>query len=209
MDRLLELTKSLEEINNEIVSRESIKNRIEIEINTLKEEIKSKLDLISDLEKVEILLDQTTKYLRESTKIHIEDIVSQALSAIFEKEYIFEIEMVEKNSKIHLLYYLTSDGIRTQLLPPDYDRGGGVADIISMSLRLALFKMENIDGPLFLDEVGKHVSKEYSHNVVEFLRQYSKEYNKQIILITHNDVMSESGDKTFKVSYRNSKSVVE
>lgn len=54
-------------------------------------------------------------------------------------------------------YYLNDDSVITKLEKPDYDRGGGKIDIIALALRLAVGEMEGVDGPLFLDEVGKHL----------------------------------------------------
>lgn len=55
-------------------------------------------------------------------------------------------------------YYLNDDSVITKLEKPDYDRGGGKIDIIALALRLAVGEMEGVDGPLFLDEVGKVIA---------------------------------------------------
>jgi len=60
--------------------------------------------------------------------------------------------------------------------------------------------MEGITGPLFLDEVGKHVSKEYAPNVAYFLKQYSAQFNRQIVLITHNADLAEIGETSISVT---------
>ena len=59
--------------------------------------------------------------------------------------------------------------------------------------------MEGVDGPLFLDEVGKHVSKEYAPSVAYFLKEYSATFGRQIILITHNADLAEIGEVSLAV----------
>jgi DNA repair ATPase RecN len=51
-----------------------------------------------------------------------------------------------------------------------------------------------------MDEVGKHVSAEYAPNVAFFLKQYSQQLGRQIMLITHNEALAAVADKAFKVT---------
>ncbi|HZG81227.1 MAG TPA: chromosome partitioning protein ParA, partial [Brevibacillus sp.] len=143
---------------------------------------------------VQILLQKTSDFARQQAKTRIEEIVTSALSVVFGKDYRFEIELDVKGNQPVAEYFLESEGVRTQLKPPDYDRGGGVADVVSLALRLAVGELTGVQGPLMLDEVGKHVSQEYAPNVAYFLKEYSEKFGRQIVLITHNAHLATIGD---------------
>ncbi|WP_138751084.1 chromosome partitioning protein ParA [Paenibacillus sinopodophylli] len=150
---------------------------------------------------VQILLQKTSDYARQQAKGRIEDIVTQLLLVVFPgNDFVFEIVLDVKGSQPVAEYWLTRNGVKTQLKPPDYDNGGGYVDVITLGLRLGIAELEEIQGPLLMDEVGKHVSAEYSPNVAYFLKQYSEQLGRQIILITHNEALAAVADKGLRVT---------
>lgn len=155
---------------------------------------------IGIFDKVQILLQKTSEYARQQAKDRIESVVSEALNVVFGGSHNFVIDLGIRAGQPVTDYYLNDGTTFTKLEKPDYDRGGGKVDIIALALRLAIGEMEGIQGPLFLDEVGKHVSKEYAPNVAYFLKQYSTQFNRQIILITHNADLAEIGETSISVS---------
>jgi DNA repair exonuclease SbcCD ATPase subunit len=158
---------------------------------------------------VQILLQKTSDYARQQAKIRMEQTVTEALNIVFhDKHYRFEIRLDVRSNQPIAEYWLESSGVWTQLKPPDYDRGGGAVDIISLALRLAIGELVGAKGPLFLDEIGKHVSAEYIPNVAYFLKEYSRRFNRQIVLITHNKHLAEIGDLSLHVTQRNGESRV-
>lgn len=66
-----------------------------------------------------------------------------------------------------------------------------------------------IEGPLILDEPAKHVSDDYIVNVAEFLKNVSSMFNRQIIMVTHNSHLLESGDYVYRVTLNNGISLAE
>lgn len=157
---------------------------------------------------VQILLQKTSDYARQQAKIRIEEIVTSALGVVFGKDYRFIIELDVKGNQPVAEYWLQSEGVTTHLKPPDYDRGGGVADVVSLALRLAVGELTGVKGPLFLDEVGKHVSQEYAPNVAYFLKEYGQKFDRQIILITHNQHLADVGDVSLGVKQDKGRSEV-
>lgn len=125
--------------------------------------------------------------------------VKEALNVVFGGNHKFIIDLTLRGNQPIAEYYLNDDSVITKLEKPDYDRGGGKIDIIALALRLAVGEMEGVDGPLFLDEVGKHVSKEYAPSVAYFLKEYSATFGRQIILITHNADLAEIGEVSLAV----------
>jgi DNA repair ATPase RecN len=163
---------------------------------------------LAQFDLVQILLQLTSDFARRKAKERIEEIVTSALSVVFAKDYRFTVKLEVKANQPVAEYWLESEGVETQLKPPDYDRGGGVADVVSLALKLAVAELSGVRGPLFLDEVGKHVSQEFAPNVAYFLKEYSTQFNRQIFLITHNQHLAEIGDVSLGVTQSNGKSKV-
>lgn len=184
-----------DKVNGYKAKRELLEKQREAAVKA-KNEAESKLGVFG---MVQILLQKTSDYARQQVKTRIEDIVSEALNVVFGGNHKFIIDLTLRGNQPVAEYYLNDDSVLTKLEKPDYDRGGGKVDIIALALRLAVGEMEGITGPLFLDEVGKHVSKEYAPAVAYFLKEYSANFGRQIILITHNADLAEIGEVSLSV----------
>ena len=66
-----------------------------------------------------------------------------------------------------------------------------------------------IEGPLILDEPAKHVSEDYIFNVADFLKRTSEMFNRQIIMVTHNNHLSSIGTNAYRVSMKGTESHVD
>jgi DNA repair exonuclease SbcCD ATPase subunit len=85
---------------------------------------------------------------------------------------------------------------------PIDSNGGGIVDMISIALRVAILEIHSdprINGPIILDEPGKHVSEDYVEKMALFLKYLSSHFNRQIIMVTHQQSLSELSDKSFQV----------
>lgn len=162
--------------------------------------INSQIEL---LEKVIILFQKTSEFARNQAKSQIENLVTKCLQFIFESDVKFTIEIEELRNKANAEFYVVDETedlkIKTK---PQLSRGGGVVDIVSLALRIAFLQIHkpNIEGPLILDEPAKHVSQEFINNVGEFLKQTSEMFNRQIIMITHDNYLAALSDKSYKVN---------
>ncbi|WBW50694.1 ATPase [Peptoniphilus equinus] len=164
------------------------------------------------LSQVEVLLSLSSDYGREQAKLQIESLVSNCLSFIFETDISFVIELTENGKIAGADFYVVSsyDGysIKTK---PELSRGGGVVDIVSIALRIAMIEIfkPHIEGPLILDEPGKHVSEDFIFNLGEFLRKSSTMFKRQIIMVTHNKYLAQICDRSFYVEQKNAVSSVQ
>lgn len=66
-----------------------------------------------------------------------------------------------------------------------------------------------VQGPIILDEPGKHVSEDYIVPMIEFLKSVGETFGRQIILVTHNTHLTESADSAYYVRLSSGKSEVE
>jgi cell division protein FtsB len=133
-----------------------------------REELKAGIDSLSEnldtLNKVNILLKQLSEYARESSRKKIEDIVTGCLRYIFGVDMEFLIEIGEARGRPEAEFFIISrEGGALIKTRPQEARGGGVIDIISLALRVAMLQCGGFagEGPLVLDEPAKHVSEEY------------------------------------------------
>lgn len=190
-----DLRTARDKVNGQLAKRELLEKQREAAVQK-KVEAENQLGVFG---MVQVLLQKTSDYARQQVKTRIEDVVSEALNVVFGGSHKFLIDLSLRGNQPITEYYLNDGSTLTKLEKPDYDRGGGKVDIIALALRLAVGEMEGIDGPLFLDEVGKHVSKEYAPAVAYFLKEYSANFGRQIILITHNADLAEIGEISLSV----------
>ncbi|MCX7885384.1 MAG: ATPase [Caloramator sp.] len=167
---------------------------------------------IDNLEKIKVLFQNTSQFAREQSKKQMEYLITQCLQYIFDPTMEFKIELIEKSNRIEAEFYVTSNinGEKIVTNPQD-SRGGGVVDIISLAVRIAMMQIHNpkIDGPLILDEPAKHVSDEYIINVADFIKQISTTFKRQVIMVTHNNHLLHSADVCYKVTINDGISSVE
>lgn len=164
------------------------------------------------LQKVKLLLQNASRFAREQSKTQMEYLVSQCLQYIFDPSMEFRIELVEKANRIEGEFYVVSKINNSEIVTrPQDSRGGGVVDVISLALRIAMMEIHDpkIDGPIILDEPAKHVSEDFIANVAEFLKQISTLFNRQIIMVTHNNHLLESADVCYSVKLNEGVSIVE
>lgn len=163
------------------------------------EEARSRRELY---EQTRILLQETGAYAREQARQQLAMLVTNALQYVFGPGMRFEVEVGEHGGKPVAEFYVVSDadGMPVVTRPQDA-RGGGVVDVVSLALRVALLQALNppLPGPLILDEPAKHVSEDYIVSVVQFLQSVSDVFSRQIIMVTHNTHLTESADTGYTV----------
>ncbi|MFJ5716583.1 chromosome partitioning protein ParA [Neobacillus sp. NPDC093127] len=209
MYQLMKVKADLRQASEKVISKIAQRDLLRQQKEAARNRLEAAESELRDFDLVQILLQQTSEYARQQAKTQIEEVVTSALSVVFGKDYRFIVNIEVKANQPVAEYFLESEGVTTQLKPPDYDRGGGVADVVSLALKLAVGELSGIRGPLFLDEVGKHVSQEFAQNVAFFLKEFSSKFNRQICLITHNPVLAEIGDVSLQVRQIGGKSKVE
>jgi predicted ATP-dependent endonuclease of OLD family len=184
---------------------------LEKDLKEKSEKIKSVNDYCLTLEQTNILLQKTSEYQRKKACRQIEELGTFALQYIFGPTFKLIITLREVRKKPEAEIYVSSmeDGREIVNTPQD-SRGGGIVDIVSLALKIVSLQAFEpfIDGPIILDEPGKHVSAEYIESLSKFLKEVSIQFNRQIILITHNPYLAEVADKRFMVVLQNGSSTV-
>jgi len=155
------------------------------------------------------LLQQTSEQARAQARERIERLVTNALQSIFGPEYSFRIELTEKAGRPEAEFYVISTiGGEPVQSRPQESRGGGVVDVVSLALRIAMLETyrPKLEGPLLLDEPAKHVSDEYIQPTAAFLKTISAVFQRQIIMVTHSAHLAQTADVAYQVVLRNGRS---
>lgn len=192
----LDVRQAKERLVAKIAQRDLLEKQLR-EQNLRKQSAEAQLDTF---DKITILLQKTSHYARGQIKGRIEALVSQALNVVYGGNHKFTIDLITRSGRPETDFYLEDNGVITRLEKPDYGRGGGKIDVISLAQRLAVDEMEGDTGPLLLDEVGKHVDGEAAVNLAYFLKTYAEETGRQIILVTHNTALESIGDINIKIT---------
>lgn len=180
----------------------NLKTELCMKFNTNKEIIQQK-------ELVSRLLLSSSSNARKTAKIGLEIIVTNALQFILQENIRFEIEFDTKRKRPEAVFYIVSDEDTEPVKnEPEDERGGGIVDIVSITLRIATAHYFNIDGPILLDEPAKNLSKKYLPAFSSFIHTLSEKFNRQIIIITHSDDIAECGDKVYLVEKKYGTSIV-
>jgi DNA repair ATPase RecN len=152
------------------------------------------------------LLEQSNIVSRDFMKSEIEKLVTQGLRIIFENSHIeFRINFTTKRNQTEAEFIISKGEKEEDRITGDIlsTYGGGLVDIISISLRIIIMQLMKIQGPLLLDEPGKNISAQYIGNFGRFLTQISKTFERQIIMITHNDRLAAVADNILEVDQIN------
>ncbi len=153
---------------------------------------------------VQVLLTKVSDYARRQLVERIEETVTAALQTVLADDSLrFEIEMKELGGKPSAEWRVVSRYGNTEVSNnPEDARGGGVVDIVSLALRLALLELSRPrpEGPVILDEPAKMVSAEYAENLAYFLKSYAQKTARQFLVITHNETLAQAGDVAYRVT---------
>ncbi|OQY10681.1 MAG: hypothetical protein B6I28_00375 [Fusobacteriia bacterium 4572_132] len=204
MDFILRLDKAKTQLQ-EFKTRKQVIEETLLELNDGLVTLKSERMLNN---KISLLLNETTKTVRNKTIKPLEEMATLALRKISdESNSKIKIILSDKFNKPYAEVLLEKDinGKKSLQNIVDYN-GGGYADIVSTILRqIFIEEVDNptIQGALFLDEPSKMVDSVASIEFANFLKTLSKDFNRQNIIVTHDSNIMEIVDKCYYVTQDN------
>ena len=196
----------LADLESGYISRTAVKDRIEQEINDYDFKIQKLTNENDILNKVILVLTESSNLARNTAKAHFEKIITEALQYVTQStDYEFVIQEINDRSKASYEFFIktTINGEESLQNPKDAN-GGGFVDIISVAAKYAYLELFNDPkiqcGTVFLDEPGKMVDEQRSIKFAEYIKELGSNYNKQTIMITHNTSLKDVADQTYYVS---------
>jgi DNA repair exonuclease SbcCD ATPase subunit len=188
------------------------------ERNHLLQSIKSEEEKIEKLtqsiefsKKAQLIIQNTAQETQSKFTIQVSDVVTSALSSVFDDPYKFKLTITPKRNKTEADIKYSRDGYE---LDPMDGSGLGAVAVGALALRVALLTIQRKIDPrrtqsvLILDEPfirlkGKDYSgkegKTYSRKAGQLLKEISEKLNIQIICVSHTDEIIDSADRIFEV----------
>lgn len=199
----MNLSKQLQILKDKYNEGMVIRNQIESNITSYRSKIYFLDKDIEECTKASVMLTEISLKAKQVVTKFLEDLVTDALQYISEGQYRFciELESTEKSSKCEFYVVETVDGQESKQRPQDAC-GGGFIDIISTTLRYAYVNLYNnpkLMGCIILDEPGKMVSADMSVRFGEFIKKLGQDFDRQTIMITHNDNLMNIADKVEEI----------
>jgi len=194
MDRIQTLRTSIERKQGE-------KFGLESQIIHLTKAVKYGGRNLRQCEQAKAILQQVGLETQQQLQYQISDVTSLALDAVFDDPYELIADFVERRNQSECDLYFQRDGER--FLPKD-GSGVGAIDVAAFALRVACWSMQTPKrrNTIILDEPMKHLSTDHQEAASRVLKEISDRLGIQFIIITHEQVLAEYADKTFKVNLR-------
>ena len=206
---LFEFQNNLKDMEKKLIIATENKLNVENEIKALDQKIDTYTNENDDLQRVIAILTQTSSISRDNARSHFEKIVTNALQFVTQStDYEFLIQEIPGRAKASYEFYIKStvNGIECIQKPED-SNGGGFIDIISVACKYAyreIFNDPRIQcDTLLYDEPGKMISEKMSVKFAEYIKFLGSHYDRQTIMVTHNDSLANTGDLTYYVSKNN------
>jgi DNA repair ATPase RecN len=209
---LTRLGKELIEARHVLIRQQTARDLHLTELREVEERLRVQMTKCELLDKVKVLFQLSSDYARIQAKQQLETLVTNALRYVFGATFRFEIACSDHGgSPTAEFYVITEWAGQTIKNKPQDSRGGGIVDIVSLALRIALIEtmQPRLQGSIILDEPGKHVSEDYIVPMMEFLKSVGETFGRQIIFVTHNTHLTESADIAYHVRLMNGKSELE
>lgn len=202
------LTDTVQRLESQLIRAESKLHFFEEQKVAFQKQLEDVCEEISKLEsdndiflKASTLLQLVSEKTREHSIQKIEAIISQALQEVYGNRNLKFKILFQNKRNTTVVDFTVWDGELNRELDINKGEAGGIKAIISTILRLIVIDLYHpkISGPVALDEVGVQISVEYQERFGAFLRQYSELTGRQIILISHQDKVSNSAHQKIRL----------
>ena len=180
-------------LDRHLLKLEAEQDRLKREQRTLEDRLHREQGSLIEWEGARDLLVRVLLSTQGKVRSFIEEVVSLALSTIYGKDYSFELEYDVKRNQVEATPWIVRDGER---FSPRDEVGGGVLDVASLALRLAVWAVtEPRPASIFLlDEPSKFLSEDLQVDFGRMLSDLGQKLGAQFIVVTHSpDVASEAG----------------
>lgn len=146
-------------------------------------------------------LEELANGRRGAMKGRIESVVTEALRMVYGDSYRVELSYGMKNNRSSLEIEMARTTPAGEVKRDMGGFGGGVADTISVPLRLmVLVGSRQTDRVCVLDECWKHIDVVRIEMVGQFLRVLAERLGMQVVFLTHHQALRAYADRTYEVT---------
>jgi DNA repair exonuclease SbcCD ATPase subunit len=187
---------NISEIKEKLNKKETEFNILKKDLEKLKGTKKELFVKMENLEEARAIFQKASQVTQQRLSVQISDIVSKALSAVFPDPYKFVVEFERKRNVTECNLMFERNG---KLKDPMESCGYGVADIASLALRVAFWKLEGKSrNTFFLDEPLRNLDQGKQALASRMIKKLS-EIGIQFLVVTHQRELAVEADKVFKM----------
>jgi len=158
--------------------------------------------------KARTVVQEVAESTQKSIEFHISNLVTMALASVFgEDAWEFKLQFVQRRNKTEAdLLFLKNRNETDDILNTG---GGGVSDVASFALRIALWSVKKTRPTFILDEPFKFVSVGLQNKCSEMIKEISEKLKLQIIMVSHLPEIIYSADKIIEIKNKNGASTID
>lgn len=203
MKRLIQV--NLKHIRNIFEQEKGKSKLLNSQINELKIGLKNLKKEIKICKKAGIIIRTVAQETQKLIECHISELVTLALRSIFANPYTFHLGFIQKRNKTECSFFFKRNKHK---INPLLEAGGGVVDVASFALRVAIWvlskpKYRNV---LIFDEPFKNINdktRETHKRIAKIVKMLSDKLKLQFIIITMIPELEEVANKTFELELKN------
>lgn len=165
-------------------------------IAALTEQVEEAENRYNNALKAREIINTVAKDTQQQLEIRITNIVTMALAAVFPDPYQFVLRFTERRNQTEADLLLVRDG---EEVSPIDATGGGVLDVVSFALRVAILLMSNYRRIIILDEPFRHLSEDLQPKASEMMKMLSDKLGIQFIMVSHEDGIIGSADNVITI----------
>ena len=149
-----------------------------------------------DALKAREVINIVAKETQQQLEMRITNIVTMALAAVFPDPYEFKLVFNERRNQTEADLLLVRNG--EELSPVD-GAGGGVLDVVSFALRIAVLLMSGYRRVIILDEPFRHLSADLQSKASEMMKMLSDKLGIQFIMVSHEEGIIDCADNIITI----------
>lgn len=200
----------LNDLRQKLERKKGSQIQLQTDLQTAKSEEETISNEIINTEAAQAIIQIVAQKTQEELEYRLSEIVSLALSAVFDDPYKLKVNFVIRRGKTECDLLFEKNG---EIFDPLTSSGGGAIDIAAMALRVAIWTLTQPQtrNVLILDEPFRFLSREYQMKASIMLSELSKKLrpNLQIIMVSHSESLIEGADKVFQVTIKKEVSQIE
>jgi wobble nucleotide-excising tRNase len=155
---------------------------------------------IERIEKAQNIIQIVAKETQQTLQYHISDLVTLAMEYVFQQDIDVVLEYLDQNGKTIVDINVRKEG---KSIDPLFGSGGGVVDICSFALQLALWSLQpkRSRPVLILDEpLIRLKGSDLPVRGLSMIKQLCTKLGMQVIMVSHDAELIEGADKVFHIT---------